>query len=89
MSNFKKRLKNVEEKVGLTEKIYTFIHIVLKNTTGLFSVDEKKKMVCFQKDDFIGPITIIEKCSGKDRCILSSEEEGKKILEEHGYRAVS
>jgi hypothetical protein len=89
MNNFKKRLRGIEEKFGVTEKRYTFIHIMIKNSEGLFSASEKKKMACFQKDDFVGPVSIIEERGEKNRCILSSEEEGKKILEEHGYRAIA
>lgn len=82
MMTVKSRIKKIETETGLAdEKNYLFIHIVQPYDS---LNNEKLKGKCFfQKDDFRGPVVIIEKTRG---WIGAASDEGKRIMLEHDYQ---
>ncbi len=85
MKDIKKRIKNAERKADMTEKQeFTFIHI--HQPEGWFSKRDLERGRIYQKDDFKGLVTLIEKSK---RWIDTSSKEGKKILESYGYKPVN
>lgn len=88
MKDLTRRIKNVEEKAGLSDrKSYLFIHICRPD--GFLSKEERKGKVFYEKDDFRGHVVIIEKCNKENRWIDTSSEEGRKILIENGYQKIN
>lgn len=88
MKDLTRRVRNIEEKAGLSDrKSYMFIHIC--HPESLFSKGQLKGKDLYEKEDFRGLVVVIEKCGGENRCIDSSSEEGRKILIENGYKKLN
>lgn len=87
MKDLTRRVKNIEEKAGLSDrKSYMFIHIC--HPESILSDAELKGKGFYEKDDFKGLVMVIEECGKENRGIDSSSEEGRKILIEHGYQKI-
>lgn len=78
------RLKRIEEKIGVGEEKRYWFYIL--NYKAL-SERERKIIGCYRQDEACRCIIIWE-MKGKQfiRQIDSNSEEGKKILQEHGYQ---
>jgi len=89
MRGFKRRIKNMEEKTGISEKKqYSFLCIKYANHPAAYY--EAHGKTCYKKDNFFGEVIINEMRSGKAvGSINSSSEEGKKILLENGYEILN
>lgn len=88
MRSFKKILRGIEEKAGITEqKEYCFLRI--KYGYRLISDREWIGRVIYKKGDFEGEVIIHEMQNGKcTEIIPSASDEGKRILLEHGYEII-
>lgn len=104
MKKLDKRMKCIEGTIGFCKsKSYIFIHIqrprfsdegkkrileheIFSCLHGL-SFDDRKKD-CYKKDDFIGPVVIIEKQGKRNRWIDTASDEGKRILAENEYQVL-
>lgn len=87
MRDFKKRVRSIEEKTGLSGRNnYMFIHIC--HPEGFLSKEELKGKGFYENEDFRGAVVIIKQCGKKSLAIDTSSEEGRKILIDNGYQKI-